>query len=51
MKRENELLTVIMEELDDLVKMGYNGSFLSEETSGLTSSLQEYKLWKNKLGV
>lgn len=46
MKRANELLTVIMEELDDLVKREYSGSFTGEDTQGLMYALAEYKKWK-----
>jgi len=47
-KRENELLTVIFEELDELISSGYNGPINSEKTEGLLYSLDEYKLWKSK---
>ena len=47
MKRENELLMVIFEELDELISTGYNGPIKSEKTEGLIFSLQEYKKWRN----
>lgn len=47
MKRENELLTVIFEEIDDLVKRGYDGQFIGEDVSGVFYAVNEYKKWKN----
>lgn len=46
MKRENELLMVIFEEVDDLVKMGYDGPFMGEEVRGIFFAVNEYKKWK-----
>jgi hypothetical protein len=41
-------LYVIKEELDDLVKMGYDGPFIGEEISGLLSSYNEFTRWENE---
>lgn len=46
MKRENELLTVIFEEVDDLVKSGYDGPFIGEEVRGIFYAVNEYKKWR-----
>ena len=46
MKRENELLMVIFEEVDDLVKMGYDGPFMGEEVRGIFYAINEYKKWR-----
>jgi len=46
-RTSHDKLYVIFEELDELVRSGYNGSFKSEHTEGLLSSLSEYKRWKN----
>lgn len=46
MKRENELLMVIFEEVDDLVKMGYDGPFMGEEVRGIFFAVNEYKKWR-----
>jgi len=48
LKEEHEKLYVIMEELDDLVRMGYDGPFMGEDIRGLLSSYQEYKRWKHE---
>jgi len=47
MKRENELLMVIYEELDELISSGYNGKLQDESTEGLFYSINEYKKWKS----
>ncbi len=47
LKKEHELLYVIYEELDDLIKMGYDGPFMGKEISGVISSVIEYKKWKS----
>lgn len=47
MKRENELLMVIYEELDELISSGYNGSLQDNSTEGLLYSFNEYKKWKS----
>lgn len=47
MRRENELLTVIYEEANDLIEKGYDGSFLGEEVKGFFFAVNEYKKWKN----
>lgn len=47
MKKENELLMVIFEELDELIKTGYSCYICDEKLSGLISSYEEYKKWKN----
>lgn len=46
MKRENELLTVIFEEVDELVKSGYDGPFMGEDVRGIFFAINEYKKWK-----
>lgn len=46
MKRENELLTVIFEEVDELVKSGYDGQFIGEEVRGIFYAIKEYKQWR-----
>ena len=46
MKRENELLMVIFEEVDELVKTGYDGSFMGEEVRGIFHAVNEYKKWR-----
>ena len=51
MKRENELLMVIFEELDELIKSGYSGSIAGEEAGGVTFAMKEYKKWKNEAPV
>jgi len=48
LKESHDKLYVIMEELEDLIKMGYDGPFMGEEIRGLTSAYQEYKTWKDK---
>ena len=47
MKRENELLMVIFEEVNDLVKSGYDGPFMGEEVRGIFYAVNEYKKWKS----
>ena len=49
MKRENELLMVIFEEVDELVKSGYDGPFMGEEVRGIFYSINEYKKWKKEV--
>lgn len=46
MKRSNELLTVIFEEIDELINSGYNGSFNGEALRGMLYAVNEYKKWK-----
>lgn len=46
MKRENELLMVIFEEVEDLIKMGYDGPFMGEEVRGIFYSVNEYRKWR-----
>lgn len=46
LKKEHELLYVIFEEVDDLVKMGYDGPFMGEEVRGIFHAVNEYKKWK-----
>ncbi len=48
LKESHEKLYVIMEELEDLIKMGYDGPFMGEEIRGLTSAYQEYKRWERE---
>lgn len=45
MKRENEFLMVIFEEIEDLIKMGYDGPFMGEEVRGVFFAVNEYKKW------
>jgi len=40
-------LYVIFEELDDLVKMGYDGPFMGEEVRGVFFAINEYKKWRS----
>lgn len=47
LKREHELLYVIFEEVNDLIKSGYDGQFMGEEVRGIFYSVNEYKKWKN----
>ena len=47
MKRENELLMVIFEELQELVKDGYACPNCTDETSGLFYAYREYDKWRN----
>lgn len=51
MKRENELLMVIFEEVDELVKSGYDGPFMGEEVRGIFYSVNEYKKWRKEVGL
>lgn len=51
MKRENELLMVIFEEVDELVKSGYDGPFMGEEVRGIFYSVNEYKKWRKEVGI
>jgi len=46
-KEGYDKLYVIKEELDDLVKMGYDGPFMGEEIRGLISSYLEFTRWEN----
>lgn len=46
LKREHELLMVVFEEVDDLVKSGYDGPFMGEEVRGIFYAVNEYKKWK-----
>ena len=49
LKKERDYLYVIYEELDELARKGYDGSFNSEDTRGLMFAIQEYKnKWKVK---
>jgi len=47
MKRENELLMVLYEELDEMIRNGYTCSSCATETSGLLYSYREYKKWRD----
>lgn len=47
MKRENELLIVIFEELDELIKNGYSGKLAEEAARGLLFAHEEYLKWRN----
>lgn len=46
MKRENELLTVIFEELDEFKKNGGSCYACEEKLSGLFFAYEEYRKWK-----
>ena len=46
MKRENELLVVIYEEINELLKSGYTGSFEGNEAKGILYAIKEYENWK-----
>ncbi len=46
LRRENELLMVVFEEVNDLVKSGYDGPFMGEEVRGIFYAVNEYKKWK-----
>lgn len=46
MKRENEYLMVIFEELDELIKTGYSGKLAEEAARGLLFAHQEYLKWR-----
>ena len=46
MKRENELLMVIFEEVDEMVKDKYFCTNCADETSGLFYAYKEYKKWR-----
>lgn len=48
MKRENEYLMVIYEELLDLIREDYKGPFKSESTRGVFYAVNEYEKWKIK---
>lgn len=48
MKRENEYLTVIYEELLDLIRDDYKGSFKSDMTRGVFYAVNEYEKWRIK---
>jgi hypothetical protein len=48
LKHAHDKLFVIMEELEDLIKMRYDGPFMGEEIHGLTSAYQEYKRWESE---
>ena len=39
-------LYVIFEEVDDLIKSGYNGPFIGEEVRGVFYAVNEYKKWR-----
>jgi hypothetical protein len=47
-KRSNELLTVIFEELDELLNSDNNKLLNTAEMEGLVYSYNEYKKWKNE---
>ncbi len=40
-------LYVIFEEVDDLIKSGYNGPFIGEEVRGVFFAVNEYKKWRS----
>ena len=46
LKTGHDKLFVIMEELQDLIKMDYSGSFNSPEMHGLLCAFKEYKRWE-----
>ena len=45
-KQGHDKLYVIMEELEDLIKSDYTGSFNSPDLHGLLSAFKEYKQWE-----
>lgn len=47
MKRENEYLMVIFEELDELIKNGYTGKLAEDAARGLLFAHEEYINWRN----
>lgn len=46
MRRENELLMVLYEELEELKKEGYGCYICDDKLSGLFFAYEEYKKWK-----
>ena len=40
---------VIFEEVDELVKSGYDGPFMGEEVRGIFYSINEYKKWRKEV--
>ena len=47
LKRENELLKVVFEEVEELIKTGYDGPFLGESVRGIFYSYNEYNKWRH----
>lgn len=47
MKRENELLMVIFEEAEELIKNGYFCSHCADETKGIFYAVREYNNWRD----
>lgn len=45
-KKEYDKLYVIFEEVEDLVKSGYDGPFMGEEVRGIFYAVNEYKKWR-----
>ena len=45
-KEGYDKLHVIFEEVDDLIKMGYDGPFMGEEVRGIFFAVNEYKKWR-----
>lgn len=46
LKKERDLLYVLFEELDELIKSGYACTSCADETSRLFYAYNEYKKWK-----
>ncbi len=46
LKKERDMLYVIFEEVNELVKSGYDGPFMGEEVRGIFYSINEYNKWK-----
>lgn len=47
LKRENELLKVVFEEVEELIKTGYDGPFMGENVRGIYYAYNEYNKWNN----
>ena len=45
-KEGYDKLYVVYEEVDDLIKMGYDGPFMGEEVRGIFFAVNEYKKWR-----
>lgn len=47
LKKERDLLYVLVEEIDEMMELNYTCSSCADETSGLLFAYREYKKWKN----
>lgn len=45
-KKEKEMLFGIYEEINSLIKSGYDGPFMGEEVRQIFIKVNEYNLWK-----